>query len=193
MSFFAITPENLASQQSLYNESSIIMGLFIGYLISGSNDYKVSEYANGSIAYFCIQGRGLAAVSAVTSLTIESFLGLAVAKLQSTDVADGSAVEEKQREITYNFSESLHWLSRILRILAYINVFIFICAYVLSLYSIYAVELDFSFFWVVVGVLVLFILIAVFAIVEKYQVAQAKINALQTPRTKSRRTGSSVL
>ena len=64
----------------------MVFGLFIGYLIMGSTRNQVDDYANLSIAYLCIQGRGIAAMIGTLSVVLGKFINNCSIQLQSIDI-----------------------------------------------------------------------------------------------------------
>ena len=159
------TNDNLVSKLRLFDEASVVFGLFIGYLIIGSTKHKVEIYANIYIAYICIQGRGMAAMIGTLSIVIASFANYCVEQMLAIDIdPDTEEQEQKQRAAIFEFLDKLKILQYVLQLVAYLCLSIFICSFCLGLYSMYHEELDFTFFNLVISIAIILSIIILLVI-----------------------------
>ena len=146
------TVSNLTTKSKLFDESSIVFGLFIGYLISGSLELPVEDYYSRSLAYYCIQGRGIAALMGVFCLAISSFVRYSLNSLLSLDLKiDTEELEQEQLSIVYLFISKIQSIQLLTYILSYVSLIIFVSGYCGEIYSVFAKELDFDVFFALVG------------------------------------------
>lgn len=159
------TNSNLVSKSRLFDEASVVFGLFIGYLIIGATKHNVDDYANIYIAYICIQGRGIAAMIGTLSVVIASFANYSVEQLLAIDIdPDTEEQEQKQRAVIFEFLDKLKLLQYLLQAVAYLCLSIFICSFCLGLYSMYYKELDFTFFILIISIAIILTIIILLVI-----------------------------
>ena len=139
---------NINRKSQLFDETSIVFGLFIGYLISGATRHPVELYVNLPVAYLCIQGRGIAAMLGTFSILISKYITNSVDELYAEDIEpDTDEREQLQRSAIYQFLEMLDMIQMFTYFISYVCFFIFFLSFCLGLYSMYYQELDFIFFW----------------------------------------------
>lgn len=145
------TSLNINTKSRLFDEASVVFGLFIGYLIMGSTRNQVDDYANLSIAYLCIQGRGIAAMIGTLSVVLGKFINNCSIQLQSIDIDPDTPEQElKQRTAIFKFLDNLKPLQYLIQLIAYLCLAVFLTTYCLGLYSLYRNELDFTFFGIII-------------------------------------------
>lgn len=162
------TTSNIINKSKLFDETSIVFGLFIGYLIVGSKSHKVDEYANIYIAYLCIQGRGIVAMIGTFCIIITKFITNSVDELLSKDIEPDTEIQEqKQRSAIYKFLQTLEYIQIFTYSISFICFIIFIICYYCELYSLYYNDLNFIIF--TLFLLISFIIMSIFIIIILYE------------------------
>ena len=141
------TVQNIVSQRQLFDDASIILGLFIGYLITGATKHKVEDYINIYVAYFCIQGRGIAVILGTSSMLITRIISINYNEIYAIDInPDNEINNQNHRNLIYRFLKNLEIIQTILHLISYCCFTIFILSFCLGLYSMFYHQLDFTLF-----------------------------------------------
>ena len=132
------TVQNIVSQRQLFDDASIILGLFIGYLITGATKHKVEDYLNIYVAYFCIQGRGMAVILGTSSMLITRIISINYNEIYAIDIdPDNKTNSQKHRNLIYRFLKNLEIIQIILHLISYCCFSIFIFKYNFKLHNIH--------------------------------------------------------
>ena len=164
------TDENISSKNGLFNESSIILGLFIGYLVEGFNKYPIDKYDTLSNAYFDIQLRGIMITLGTLSMLIASFINYCLDDLIGIDFKNDNIENEQiRRNNLYLFMNKLHYLQMGLNCISYLCFLIFICCFNLELYILYSDYISFETYFITSGILgLIFLGILIYIYYLKY-------------------------
>jgi hypothetical protein len=185
--YLMISPTNLniTRKTQLFDETSVVFGLFIGYLIVGATRHQVDLYVNLPVAYLCIQGRGIAAMLGTFCILLSKYITNSVDELYAEDISpDTQEREQLQRNAIYQFLEMLEMVQMFTYFISYACFSIFFFSFCLGLYSMYHQDLDFIFFglFLTVSTIVLIVLI-VFIFYHKRRTLNY-IKTLRTPTPK---------
>ena len=183
-----ISPTNLniTRKSQLFDETSVVFGLFIGYLIVGATRHRVDLYVNLPVAYLCIQGRGIAAMLGTFCILLSKYITNSVDELYAEDISPNTEEREQlQRNAIYQFLEMLEMIQMFTYFISYACFAIFFLSFCLGLYSMYRQDLDFLFFgfFLTVSTIVLIVLI-VFIFYHK----RRTLNYIKTLRTPTPKT-----
>ena len=143
-----VSDKNLDSKSKLFDEASVVFGLFIGYLLNDSTKYQVDEYYSLPYAYIGIQLRALTAILGTFCMVISSFINYSIEEVMSIDIPrDSDESEQLRRNSIYKFLHTLYYIQLTLHLSSYICLINFIICFCTSLYSIYHKYLHFSIFF----------------------------------------------
>jgi hypothetical protein len=112
-----------------------------------SRELPIEEYSSRSIAYYCIQGRGIAAMIGIFCLTISSLVKYSINSLLSVDIKpDTPEQEQRLYNYVYSFIIKIEWIQMFTYLLTYISLIIFVTAYCMELNSTFGENLEFELF-----------------------------------------------
>lgn len=156
------TTQNITNKIKLYDETSVVFGLFIGYLIIASTKHPVNIYANTTIAYLCIQGRGIIVYIGTFSMLISLYITNSVDEMLSFDInPDNKKQFQSQNSIIYSYLKSLEFIQTTTYFVSFICFSVFILTYCLEIFSIYYKQLDFTIFFIILILSIMIIMIVI--------------------------------
>lgn len=153
--------QNIQSQTKLFDEASVVFGLFIGYLLNESTEYKVEEYYSLETAYIGIQLRGATAIIGTICMVLSSFINYSTEELFSIDIKDDPVTQQLKRNNIFRFLCSLQYIQQGLHLTSYLCLTSFIMCYAITLYSLYHHELNFFIFTILITIFSSFLLILI--------------------------------
>ena len=156
---------NISTKLQLFDETSVVFGLFIGYLISGSMGNPVESYVNVPIAYLCIQGRGVSAMLGTLAILISKLISNSVDELYSFDInPDSDEQNQIQRSVIYEFLNTMEYIQIVNYLISYFCFIIFFLSFCSELYSMFYKDLDFTIFILIIVLCVIIFIITIITI-----------------------------
>jgi len=189
-------PANTKAALDQVHESKTVMALFIGYLVSSCIQMPVDAYTGPYAAYFCIQGRGTAAMAATACVLIAGALKYCSHEIDSMDVGIDEAdkpTNQVYQDMKHDYITSFSWLHKLVHAVQYLCIFVFMAGFSISIHSRYTVGVDeenalsFDFYWVLFTIISLW---ALLSILITHARANQVMNALQRKFPAERRGGS---
>jgi len=152
------TSGNIEGFLDSFGESSTTFGLFIGYLVSGSIAREFDAYSSPEVAYFCIQGRGMAAMAATASLVLSAQMKYALFQIKAVPLRVETEEEiKKLNAILYRWLSGFRVLEEILHWVSLICLGVFMVTFSMGLYSVYE-TLDWTAYMIVMAIVGAFLI-----------------------------------
>ena len=176
------TQLNINTKSKLFDETSVVFGLFIGYLIVDSKELKVEDYYSEPTAYLCIQGRGLGAMLGVWCLALSSLIRFSINSLLSVDIQpDTPEQEQRLYNLVFTFISRVKYIQLLTYFLSYISIFLFVSGYCLELYSLFHMQLGFDFFWFAIITGTILLVMFSFYIYYQKRIIYDRVLTLKSP------------